>query len=34
MEIILLTFLILSLIAVFAIDTVQKRRRFLAEQTQ
>lgn len=33
MEIILLTSLILSLIVVFVIDTVQKRRRFLAGQT-
>mgnify|MGYP003429522053 CR=1 FL=1 len=26
-----LTFLIISLIAVFAVDTAQKRRRFVAE---
>ena len=34
MEFILLTSLILSLIVIFAIDTAQKRRRFLAEQGQ
>jgi hypothetical protein len=29
-----LTFLILSLIVIFALDTRQKRRRFLAENKQ
>lgn len=31
MEMIILTFMILSLIIVFIIDTIQKRRKFLDE---